>query len=345
MQPIETPGVMKWDFSGFFNSKKQATAPSPETLSQGGQPVQVGQSVQVDQPANVQGFASQPIEQSSASSKEVKPEMKALPKDLKGWDLLEQKTEAIKKELSYCSEEEVHHRFEEIQCPKGTAIAYGEGKYLHANRVGEGISKRAYIASQAPRIQEQGPFWKKVFDEQEAIIIDLTTELERQGSEQWHGAVKPYYPEKVNTPVQYGSLSITLKSIKGNLHLYEIEDSSGKKKQIQRKHYSDWKDFDAIDLSALLKLIEELEAFKNISSWWIHCRAGVGRTGTLITALILKEKIDKGEITMENVETALIDLILALRRQRGPAFVQTSHQFDLLLGYARHLIGLKRQKI
>lgn len=72
---------------------------------------------------------------------------------------------------------------------------------------------------------------------------------------------------------------------------------------------------------------------------WIHCRAGVGRTGTLITALLLKEKIESGVIHKQNLDDSLIDLLLQLRHQRGPKFVENKAQLDLLRRYAESLLA------
>lgn len=75
--------------------------------------------------------------------------------------------------LCYCSHDEVNHRFANIECPKETALCF-QGTYLHANRVGEALSKRLFIVSQAPLPSDYEKFWKAIFVEK-ATLIDLTT--------------------------------------------------------------------------------------------------------------------------------------------------------------------------
>ena len=178
-------------------------------------------------------------------------------------------------------------------------------------------------------------FWKAVFD-RAPTIFDLTTIKDQKD-----GGIIKYYPDKLNETKTYGSMSVKLIQISKNLSTYQIKNTqTGETKDIKRLHYTDWKDFGAVSESALHSLVKEVERLspnpKNLI--WVHCRAGVGRTGSLITALVLKEKIAKGIITKKNLDTSLIDIIVELRKQRGSAFVQQQAQLDLLRKYAYFLI-------
>lgn len=77
-------------------------------------------------------------------------------------------------------------------------------------------------------------------------------------------------------------------------------------------------------------------------NFWVHCRAGMGRTGTLIVAVILKEKIERGEITPANLRESLLKIVLGLRKHRGSAFVQRSTQLNALVEYAQYLFTQKK---
>jgi protein tyrosine phosphatase len=88
----------------------------------------------------------------------------------------------------------------------------------------------------------------------------------------------------------------------------------------------------------LIKTIEEKFHPSKELPLWIHCRAGIGRTGTLITAFILKEKIESEEIRKENLGLFLVELIFALRKERSQFFVETFDQFALLLSFGTHLL-------
>lgn len=116
------------------------------------------------------------------------------------------------------------------------------------------------------------------------------------------------------------------------------------KKQIHRFRYH-WKDRDTIPLSELYTLVrfvyeimEERQKFHPQAALWIHCFSGVGRTGTLITAMLLKTEINKiSEEELQNpdksVSKILSKLILTMREERSSWFVETPRQFALLYHY------------
>lgn len=252
------------------------------------------------------------------------------------WSHLEQETQTQLQRLEFLSTEDLNHRFFNILCPRKTAIAIS-GQYLHANKVGEGVTQRSFVASQAPLTEDYDTFWQAIF-ESGPTIFDLTT-IE----DQIDGGVTEYYPEELNQTIKCGPISIKLIKVSDRTYTYQIENiETGVVKNINRFHYADWKDLDTVSLPALNFLVQEVETLspnpKNLL--WIHCRAGVGRTGTLITALVLKEKIQCGEINKGNLEASLGNIIIELRKQRGPAFVQQKNQLNLLRQYADSLLTL-----
>lgn len=123
-------------------------------------------------------------------------------------------------------------------------------------------------------------------------------------------------------------------------HFTKLTQSPSELTEITRITYSHWPDQKIISLDEFRDLLDALEDATKGAPLWIHCTAGVGRTGTVITALILKEKIKNKEICQENWEEKLIDIILTLRQQRGPLFVQKQEQLELLCEYTKHLLQL-----
>ncbi len=219
------------------------------------------------------------------------------------------------------------HRFSgNIFCPKETAIGF------HANKVGKGISQYSFIASQAPLPADFEIFWKSILSENCSTIFDLTGRKD---------AVEKYYPNKLSEAKFYGSMSVQLVQVTGNTYTYEVADSvKGIRAKVSRFHYADWPDFGVVTSEQLDELVRKVEEHSPNPAdlVWVHCRAGVGRTGTLITALILKEQIATGKITKKNLDVSLVEIVVGLRKQRGAFFVQQLAQLNLLREYATLLL-------
>lgn len=219
---------------------------------------------------------------------------------------------------------DVHHRFNDIFCPSETAVKVND-KYLHANFVGKNISDQLFIASQAPEVFEYPVFWQGII-ENSSKIIDLTG----RGT---------YYPLNVGETHKHGDITVTCTDHdNANTRSYTVLNTKTNQfKMVTIHKCAYWPDGGVVDISKLKELVSILN--ENISEIpWIHCQAGIGRTGTLITAWILHNKINKGEITQENLEFSLIEIILQLRSHRGSSFVQNDKQFDLLREFGWHLL-------
>ncbi len=75
----------------------------------------------------------------------------------------------------------------------------------------------------------------------------------------------------------------------------------------------------------------------------LHCSAGVGRTGTVSTAVAVLKGIKEGEITKENYLKVIDNIILKGRSDRGPLFVQKVEQYKLIIELAEEELGLRKQ--
>jgi hypothetical protein len=113
-----------------------------------------------------------------------------------------------------------------------------------------------------------------------------------------------------------------------------------KKVPVDRIHYTDWKDYSSTSLNDLDKLVCLLLDNENLKKrpLLIHCRAGVGRSGTLLAAMRLKAGIQEGKIHADNWEKELEKIVLELRADRGPGVIQNFEQLHLLSQYAERLL-------
>lgn len=254
------------------------------------------------------------------------------------WECLEQMTQKQLENQEFLPLND-RHRFFDIRCPQDTAIQV-DGEYLHANDVGKTISCHPLIASQAPLEAEQELFWKAVFH-RNTTIVDLTNLHDQK-----YQGVDPYYPKHFQESRRYGIMRVKLVGILNNTYTYQVQNTkTGEEKTIRRHHFSTWPDHGCIPLDDLRILVSRIKTLAPNPSdpIWIHCRAGIGRTGTLMTAFILKEKQEKGEINLKHFDAFLVDLILQLRSDRGPDFVQRKEQFELLREYAASLQPLQSE--
>ncbi len=215
-------------------------------------------------------------------------------------------------------------RFQDIPCAVRTVLKTQNGLSLPANRMGLEISERRMIASQYPYGNEH--FWKTVYDES-AAIIDLTGPRDRMA---------PYYPLEGESLVA-NSTKVHSISTQNSISIYQVQPHGLESKNISRLRFAAWPDHGVITVEELLSLVHQVELLAP-NPLWVHCRAGVGRTGTLITALILKEQIQKGKITAGTLDKELVNLILRLRLERNTLFVQNQEQFRLLHAFALSLL-------
>lgn len=244
-------------------------------------------------------------------------------------------------------------------CPANTAVKI-DGRYFHANFVDCPCVTRKFIAAQYPvaerlknnkSVQEnnksvQELFWKSAL--RHGCIIDLTE------NHSWRDE-DLYYPLcRLNSEaVECGSMHITFQSYQykeeGNIHEYSYQVTDRTQptstKIVKRIHYVDWPDHQVIPLHAFTPLLDQLDTFSLEETLTVHCKAGVGRTGALITGYYLRKLIQDGIITQANFKDRLTGLILSLRIKRGPMFVHQQTQFDLLVSYGQSLLDKKSSTV
>jgi protein tyrosine phosphatase len=192
-----------------------------------------------------------------------------------------------------------------------------------------------FIAAQGPLPQTIAHFWKMIWHQRPKCIVMLV-EVERRKCEQ-------YWPHSPNQSIHVGELEITL-----------LEEKWKSPAVIERKlsirsppfhstfdllhvQYAGWPDHALpLDEREFESVLQTSLPFR--SNLLVHCSAGVGRTGTFITALCLLAK-NKTFISFDELLDELKLTISHFRRQRI-MIVQNSKQFHFLVRFLSNKFNL-----
>lgn len=259
--------------------------------------------------------------------------------------------------------------FCDIKLPRETALEI-KGQSLrpfHASEVNLNKKQnfqlilKTYIASQYPsfdlrRLPEsanqlqlreiQSRFWEICLEQSVDMIIDLTNMNDMNKTP----ALYSYIPaddlldfENLQVLTQTKSvqmiesetrkLSHASYLIQRNQDSKDAEENAINMQAIKRIHFQSWPDTKGLQAEDINYLIQQIRHFQSQTSQGkllIHCRAGVGRTGTLITCLSLLDLIKNNEVTENNLKSVIECLVLQGREQRGPLFVQTVDQLNTI---------------
>lgn len=170
--------------------------------------------------------------------------------------------------------------------------------YINASFVD--LNGDLYIACQDPKLKYVDRFLSFLNKADYQCIISLNTES--------------HYPRKIKIK------DVKIIEFKGEQFIRD-ELLEVNRKEIRRIVCLKWQDFSVMDVENFEFLIKYLDQFdKKLKI--IHCRAGVGRTGTFIMYRVLREY---EKITID----IFVDLLLNLRSQR-PQMVTTAEQLEFL---------------
>lgn len=227
---------------------------------------------------------------------------------------------------------------EGTRCIAKTHVTFPKGRpnNVHANHVHLHATISPVICSQAPLLDVEEEFWTLVIG-QSRLIVDLTNAKDRKEQN-----VHEYYPDK-DIGFMMGKVQVRVQHAdrgKGEI-TYETELHGMPSKEVERLHFAQWPDFGIIsvdELEELVNRISEKRATHPDEPVWIHCRAGVGRTGVVTVALAIQQYFAAGHLNAFNYQEIIDGFILTGRAQRDIYFVQNNNQYKLLLEYAEKLL-------
>ncbi len=245
------------------------------------------------------------------------------------------------------SSKHVSARFAGIRLIARTAIAdparadAGDGTYfLHANRLALDCGLD-FIAAQKPHRSEIGGFLEMLLEQKVGLVVDLTAASERETD----AFYAPAQGRSLRT--ERGDVEVAcvarkrLPAIRSSIKQLVIrrgpasDDANLASHALQRLHFAGWPDHGVIasgTLRALADQVEQMQADR-AAPIVVHCMAGVGRTGTLISFIAARRRLhrQKDACSVRTVAGTLMETIAQGRRDRGCGFVQTRAQFALVL--------------
>uniref|UniRef100_A0A673HNC4 Tyrosine-protein phosphatase n=1 Tax=Sinocyclocheilus rhinocerous TaxID=307959 RepID=A0A673HNC4_9TELE len=205
-------------------------------------------------------------------------------------------------------------------------VLKGTDDYINANFLNMEVPGKCevkrYIACQGPLPGTCSDFWQMVWEQSAALVVMLTTQVER-------GRVKchQYWPN-VSASGTYGGFQVTCVSEEGN-SAYLLRDltlshlESKEERQICQMQYLAWPDHGVPDDSSdFLNFVSQVRSKRTDASEpvVVHCSAGIGRTGVLITMETAMCLIENGQSVYP------LDIVRTMRDQRA-MMIQTPSQY------------------
>ena len=230
-----------------------------------------------------------------------------------------------------------HQRFGNIDTCAATQLFTPQGKGLPANQMkvdGMDLAMR----SQFPKPEGLRDHLCMLADKKPAVLVVLSSDKDIEVRK-----LPAYFREDG----QYGDVSVKCKfnpaartAIAGDLKLnnYRIEiTANGKTTPISVIHVNNWEDHTTVDSSTMTKLVSGInqkidQKVRQDHSYnpqpFIHCSAGIGRTGVVAGAM---------EILKTGNKSTPEEIVLQLRKTGCSKMVQTSDQFNTLINLHKEL--------
>ncbi|KAM9723833.1 tyrosine-protein phosphatase non-receptor type 3 isoform 1-T4 [Menidia menidia] len=221
-------------------------------------------------------------------------------------------------------------------------VLEGQEDYINASYITvappeSGVCFR-YVAAQGPLPQTFTHFWQSVWEQQTHTVIMLTTLTER-GRTKCH----QYWPHPPEVK-DYGHLRVKCHSEECNLayvtRQFTLKHTQlGEERAVTHLQYVAWPDHGVPDDPSdfLLFISSVRDRRTGEEPLMVHCSAGIGRTGVLITMETALTLLDEGRPVFP------LDIVKTLRDQRG-MMVQTTSQFQFVCEAILRVYKEKQEK-
>lgn len=236
------------------------------------------------------------------------------------------------------------NRYSDIVPLKHSAVLLGKpeddfvSRYINANYIFDPFTgrERTFIATQAPLPLGFEHFWKLVEEEQISLIVNLCAPKidGKPGCD-------VYWPDTGRPLLLSDNQSLEVSLVKetdsrdGFYRTREfrlLNKTTGHARPLEQIHIVGWPDKQVPKpetLPMLYKLIDYLISLKHQAPFLVHCSAGVGRAGTIISLFYLRWLFSSHWERIQEEGVSIFGLVRNLKEQRT-GMVQTSEQYQLL---------------
>eukprot|EP00667_Euglena_gracilis_P008019 EG_transcript_8110 len=238
---------------------------------------------------------------------------------------------------------QVRNRYNDILANEPTRVRLasqpGGSDYINANFIDGSTfgTHHVYIAAQGPMPHTIEHWWMMIWEQQVSTIVMLANVVERGDYK-----VHPYWPQAtgMRRAQRFGPFTVSM-SVENTDHgfpelvrrILTLQcDGSPEVRTINQWHFTGWPDHGVPQSPAALShLLSLADSQQPTGPLLVHCSAGVGRSGVLITAHIVCSNLKR--YFQAHGDTAgfqfnLVGTICQLRRSRNQ-LVQTPSQLGL----------------
>ncbi|XP_028287396.1 receptor-type tyrosine-protein phosphatase H-like isoform X2 [Parambassis ranga] len=208
-----------------------------------------------------------------------------------------------------------------------TSNQNGTSDYINASYMPGYKNNKQYIATQGPLPSTVNDFWRMIWEQRVKGIVMVTNCVEGGRTK-----CERYWPADSNA-CRYGELLVTVRTEQSEpswtLREFKVEHrNTSEERTVKHFHFTAWPDHNVpectevlIQFRGLVRQHIEREGVRTPTV--VHCSAGVGRTGTIITLDVLLQQLDKEG-------TVGINAFVHQMRLNRPFMVQTESQYVFL---------------